>query len=142
MPEDRRSLIDDIMEELLGLHPASWTLVHQTTETILRLAELGSVIIVGRGANVITSKLDHVFHVRLIGSPDKRVARLQQNLVIDEEAAREFLDNEDRGRKRYLETYFHADIEDPLLYDLVINTDRHPTEFVARLIAQAVLALA
>src|ERR1041384_1089918 len=68
MPEDRISQIRDMVEELLGLHPASWTLLHQTTETILHLAELGNVILIGRAANVITAQLPNVFHVRLIGS--------------------------------------------------------------------------
>src|ERR1041385_5918223 len=60
MPEDRISQILDMVEEVLGLHPASWTLLHQTTETILHLAELGNVIMVGRAANVITAQLDNV----------------------------------------------------------------------------------
>ena len=53
MPEDRRSELNDIVEELLGLHPPSWTLIRQTTETILHLAELGNAILVGRAGNVI-----------------------------------------------------------------------------------------
>ena len=68
MPEDRASEISDTMEELFGLHPPSWLLVRKVTETILHLAELGNVILIGRGAAVITANLDHVFHVRLIGS--------------------------------------------------------------------------
>ena len=74
MPEDRVSEIADTMDELFGLHPPSWTLVHQTSDTILRLAELGNVILIGRGATIITSKLDYVFHVRLVGSLERRVA--------------------------------------------------------------------
>jgi hypothetical protein len=61
MPEDRILEISDTMDELFGLHPSSWTLVHKTADTILRLAELGHVIIIGRAANVITSRLDYVF---------------------------------------------------------------------------------
>src|ERR1051325_1337889 len=58
MPENHKPMLTDIMEELLGLHPSSWTLVRQTAETILHLAQMGYVILVGRGANVITQKLD------------------------------------------------------------------------------------
>jgi len=39
MPEDRVSAIDDVLEELCGLHPSAATLVEKTSETILRLAE-------------------------------------------------------------------------------------------------------
>jgi diguanylate cyclase (GGDEF)-like protein len=44
------SEITDTLDELLGLHPPAWTLVRQMTETILHLAEMGNVILVGRGA--------------------------------------------------------------------------------------------
>src|SRR5579859_4513105 len=67
MQEDRISEISDTMDELFGLHPPSSTLVRQISDTVLRLAELGHVIIIGRGANVITTKLDCAFHVRLVG---------------------------------------------------------------------------
>ena len=56
MPEDRTSEIADTMEELFGLHPPSWLLVRKVTETILHLAELGNVILIGRGAAVVTAK--------------------------------------------------------------------------------------
>ena len=46
---------------------------------------------------------------------------------------------EDRGRNRYLKKYFDTDIEDPLLYHLIINTDLIPYEEAARIIADAVL---
>jgi cytidylate kinase len=46
---------------------------------------------------------------------------------------------EDRGRKRYLKRYFDTDLDDPMLYHLVINTDLVPYEEAARIIADAVL---
>jgi cytidylate kinase len=139
MPEDRVSVIDDIMAEVLGLHPPTWTLFHQTAETILKLAELGNVILVGRGANVITSKLEHMFHARIVGSLEKRVERVRQHYGLGEKAAREFIEKEDRGRQRYFQTHFGVNIEDPLLYHLVLNTDRIPCAAAAELIAEAAL---
>src|SRR5262245_23097114 len=72
MPEDRHSEIENILGDVLGVHPPSPSLVAKTTETILHLAELGNVILLGRGANIITSRLSYVFHVRLIGSLERR----------------------------------------------------------------------
>ncbi len=139
MPEDRVSEIADTMDELFGLHPPSCTLIHQTTDTILRLVELGNVIVIGRGATVITSKLDYVFHVRLVGSLEKRVAHVQELEHISQPAALEIIRREDRGRSRYLKTHFKADLDDPLLYHLVINTDLVSYEDAAQIIARAVL---
>jgi cytidylate kinase len=139
MPEDKVSAIADAVEEVLGLHPPSWKLVHQTTETILQLAELGNVILVGRGANVITAKTPHVFHVRLVGSLERRLERVQARHRISREAARKFIRKEDAGRRRYLQRHFGKDVDDPLLYHLVINTDWVPVEQAAELIAQAMV---
>lgn len=139
MPEDHKSLLGDALEELLGLHPSSWTVVQKTAETILRLAKMGYVVLVGRGANVITSKLENVFHVRLIGSLEHRIERVEQVYDLDRPGAIEFIHREDKGRRRYLKDNFGKDIDDPLLYHLVINTDRVSYEAAARMICDEVV---
>ncbi len=139
MPENHKSMLTDIFEELLGLHPSAWTLVHQTAETILHLAQMGNVILVGRGASVVTSTLDNVFHVRLVGSVAKRTERVQQVYEFDRPTAIEFINRKDKGRRRYLKEHLHEDIDNPLLYHLIINTDRIRYEDAARLIGDEVI---
>jgi cytidylate kinase len=139
MPEDRCPQIEDIMAEVLGLRPPSWTLVHQTVETMLRLAQMGRVILVGRAACVITHKLKNVFHVRLVASWDKRVAHIQQIHHFDAAAAADFVRKSDQGRKRYVQTYFNQHIDNPLLYHMILNTDLVPFDAAARIIGDAVL---
>lgn len=139
MPEDRITEMADTMDELFGLHPSSWTLVRQTADTVLHLAELGSVILIGRAGAVITAKLDYVFHVRLVGSLERRVKHIQEVNDLSGKAARDFVRQEDLGRRRYLKKYFNKDIDDPLLYHLVINTDLVPYEEAAAMIAEAVM---
>ncbi len=137
MAEDGISEMADTMDELFGLHPPSWLLVRQTAETIFHLAELGNVILIGRGANIITNKLDYVFHVRLVGSLEKRIDHIQSADRLGRREAIDFIQREDLGRKRYLKKYFKKDIDDPLLYHLVINTDLVPYDKAARIIADA-----
>jgi len=137
MPEDRVSQISDTMDELFGLHPPCWILVRKTSETILHLAELGHVILIGRGANIITRKLPHAFHVRLVGSLDKRMKRLQELNRINPKEALRLAAREDLARRRYLKQFFGKDIDDPLLYHLVINTDLVSVDEAARMVALA-----
>jgi cytidylate kinase len=139
MPEDRVSGISDTVEELFGLHPPSWLLVRKVAETILHLAELGNVILIGRGASVVTAQLDHVVHVRLVSALERRIQRIQELNHLDEEGAVAFLEKEDRGRERYLKKYFKRDADDPLLYHVTINTDRMSYDQAARIIAGIVL---
>jgi len=141
MPEKRLSYVQDTMEELLGLRPSLWTLQHKTMETILHLAELGHAILVGRGANIITAKLPKVFHVRLVGSLEKRVVRVQEFHGLSERKALDLIKKEDRGRADYMKEHFHQDIANPLLYHLVVNTDRISYSDAAELIGQGALGL-
>ena len=139
MPEDRISEMSDIMDELFGLHPPSWTLVRQTSETVLHLAQLGQVILIGRAANLITASMDSVFHVRLIGSIERRARYIQEVRQLGPKAALKYLQKEDRGRRRFVKKYFGKDINDPLLYHLVINTDLVSFDEAACTIGDAVL---
>ena len=134
------SNMSDTLDELFGLHPSTWTLVRKTADTILHLAELGNVVIIGRGANIITKNLDSAFHVRLVGSETKRIEHLRAYKHLSLEAASEYLRDEDLGRKRYVKKYYAADIDDPLLYHLVINTDLLSYGEAARTIADALRA--
>jgi cytidylate kinase len=139
LPEDRKSAIEDALEEVLGLHPPTATLLPKIAETILQLAELGHVILLGRGAHVITSTLPNMFHVRLVGSIEKRAERIREVQGLGPKAALAFLKKEDRGRERYLKKHFKKNIDDPTLYDLVINTDRVNNDEAAPLIGEAVI---
>ena len=139
LPEDRMTELQDIMDEVFGLHPPSWTVVHQITETILQLAELGGAILIGRAGNVITAKLPNVFHVRLVAPLEDRVEHAQEFYSMTKKAAREFCLKEDRGRRRYLKKYFDADVDDPLLQHLTINTGLVSYDEAARIVAEAMV---
>jgi cytidylate kinase len=141
MPEDRASELSDILDELFGLHPRSWTLVRKTADTILHLAELGNVVVIGRGANIVTAPLEHALHVRLVGSLERRIARTGRSGHLDPKAAEAYVRRVDLARRRYVKKYYGADIDDPLLYHLVINTDQVSHVEAARLIADAVYPL-
>ncbi|MCX5808583.1 MAG: cytidylate kinase-like family protein [Proteobacteria bacterium] len=139
MKEGHKAMLIDAVEELLGLHPSTWTLVEQTNATILRLAQMGNVILVGRGANVVTSELQTVFHVHLVGSLEKRIERAQKVFGLNLKSAINYIKKKDKGRRRYLKDNFDKDIDDPLLYHLIINTDLVQYDEAARLIGDEVI---
>lgn len=141
MPEDTMPMISSAVEELFGLHPSPYDQVRQTAETILRLGQMGRTIIVGRGGQVLLANLPQALHIRLTGSRDKRAQHLAEYYRIKPAAALETLEREDAAQKRYLRTHYHCDIDDPLLYNMVINTDKLSSEDVATLIGDAVFRL-
>lgn len=139
-PEDRLTELQDIMDEVFGLRPPSWTLVQQTSETILKLTALGRVIIVGRAANFVTRRLPDVLHVRLVGSLDVRARRLAENRGMTRKSALDIIHKEDLGRRRYVKKYFGENIDDPVFYHLVLNTDfisiEEATDTIARIVQE------
>ena len=132
--------IQDTLEEIFGVHPGQETLVQKMNKTIFRLARLGYVILVGRGANIITRPLPMGVHVRLIGSLEKRTRHMQEHLKLgDERQAREHVIREQEDRRRYIRKYFNQDVADVSLYDLVINTDTVPLDEAVRIVGDFVL---
>ena len=124
MAENARLPVEAIVEEILGLHPSGWILVQHTTQTILRLAGLGHTILVGRGGNVITARLPSVFHVRLVAPLPTRIRHTSVYYNLSEAEAAKFIREQDLARSRYLRRYFNAEIDDPALYNVTLNTGR------------------
>lgn len=139
LPEDRASQIEDTLADIFGVHPPTHTVVQQTAETLLQLAELGNAILIGRAGNIVTAKLPNVLHVRLVAPLEDRIERICRDDLKTPVEARRFCLEEEQARTRYVKTYFRADINDPLLYHLVINTSRVGCENAARLIGDLVL---
>lgn len=140
-PEDRVSAIEDTVAEILGELPTSHVLVKEVAETILKFAELGNVVLIGRAGNIVTAKLPHVLHVRLVAPLEDRIHRICRDDHKTPAEARRFCLDEEQARARYVRTHYHADINDPLQYHLIINTSRVGYENSARMIGDAVLRL-
>ncbi len=139
MEEKKYSAVQSITAELLGGQPSIWNLVHKTTDTILQLAQIGNVIILDRGANVITSKLWNTFHIRLVAPLEDRINHVQNLYDFDKKEALDYIKKEDEDRKDYVMNYFHKDINDPLLYHLIINTHMISDEEAAEVIGKSVM---
>ena len=66
---------------------------------------LGNVILIGRGGNVITAKLPHVFHVRLVAPLEKRIEHAHQFYRLTRNEAHKFCLSQDLARERYLKKF-------------------------------------
>ena len=139
LPESSQPLLAELMEKLRGKRPSAAKIVEQTIETIWQLASSGHVILVGRGANVITAKLPNVFHVRLVGSLENRIEQVEEVYDFDRPAALAYIKAQDEAKRLYLKEYFGQNIDDPQLYHLIVNTDRISYADTAKLIGDAVI---
>lgn len=137
LPESGKSFLAEMMDRIRGGQLPATKAVEQTVETIWKLAAGGHVIVVGRAGNIITAKMKNVFHVRLAGSLERRIARVEQVYEMERAAAEAFVKAQDAAKKLYLKDYFGQDIDDPQLYHLIVNTDLISYDAAAHLIAEA-----
>lgn len=141
LPEDRVSAIEDTLADIFGVRPTTQALIQQTAETLLKLAALGSVILIGRAGNIVTAKLPHVLSVRLVAPLEDRIVRIARDDHKTLAEARKFCLEEEQARARYVKTYYNADINDPVAYHMVLNTSLLGCEGTARMMADALLRL-
>ena len=139
LEEDKITEINSIVSELLGLHPSAWLIVHNTAKTILQLAEMGNVIIIGRGANIVTTNMKNVFHVRLVAPLEDRIRHIQDIFHLSRKDAIARIQKDDLTRKHYLHHHYNKDIEDKFLYHIIINTHLLPYEEAADIISTHVI---
>jgi len=90
---------------------------------ILAAARRGNMVVVGRGAQFLLPR-PMGLAVRLIAAEKFRIERIARLMSLTPEQAKHFVVEVDRGRKEFAERYFHHNITDPHLYDLVLNTER------------------
>ncbi|OGW72729.1 MAG: hypothetical protein A2Y02_03110 [Omnitrophica bacterium GWA2_52_12] len=138
LASEYRPVMEDFLEQLIvGVTPQD-AVVKKMFEIIRQLALLGKVILVGHGGASLTRDLPGGIHLRLVASLPNRVRRMGKLLGISEARAREEVLEQDKGRAKLVKTFFNRDIHDPLLYDIVWNTDRVSVEEIARLVLQLV----
>jgi cytidylate kinase len=117
---------------------------HLATEMVGQLIrtayERGNVVIVGRGGQVVLRDKPDVLHVRLLAPLAIRVRRHQIRAGLTVEEARKEVIERDRASAEFVRRYHDADVDDPTLYDLSINTGKLPWEVAADLIIGALPA--
>lgn len=96
-----------------------------STEEVFALASQGNVVMRGWGASCILRPVPHVVCVRVTRSFEKRVAWLMGNLETDDrDVAEAEIRRSDAAHANRMHQQFGVTWGDPVLHDLVLNTDR------------------
>jgi len=112
--------------------------LHQIELIILERALKGNVIIYGRGGQDLLKQASNLFRVRIIAPFEERAERWAEREWLDPDYARIVVRKSDQQRAGFIKYYFDRDWEDPLGYDLVINTSRLSEEMAVKLICDGV----
>jgi cytidylate kinase len=113
--------------------------IHKITERIIHeAAEVGRVVLVGRGAQAILARRPDALHVYVVGSKPWRVRFAVERMGIDPARAEKVLEETDRHRDEYVKTYYGRARRDAANYDLVVNAERLGLEGAAALVVAEV----
>jgi cytidylate kinase len=108
--------------------------------TALELAELDNCVLMRGGGQWLLRGVPHVVRVRIIAPFEHRVRQWIKRQAetsretYNQRAAAAFVrsdDNEKAGRMRYL---YEVDLSDPMLYELIVNTEHLRCEAVVQMI--------
>ncbi|MBG9386607.1 cytidylate kinase family protein [Caenimonas aquaedulcis] len=118
-----------LMERLKSDHD---TEAVYTAKEVYALAGRGNVVLRGWGATCLLRDVPHVVTVRITRSFDKRVDWLMEHLGTDDrDFAQAEVRRSDDAHATRMHDRFGVTWGDPLLYDLVLNTDRVTVESCA-----------
>jgi len=115
--------------------PAEKYVIH-LAHVVLAAARESHTVLVGRGAQFLLPRKKGLA-VRIIAPLKHRVEQIMGREKLSEANARQYIDERDRGRREFVQRFFRRDINDPHVYDLVINVERMEPDAVAAQILAA-----
>ena len=140
LPRDMLEFVDETkaswIHDVLGSFFDSRVVSHENyvvhLERIMFLAALhGNVVFVGRGAHCILPR-DNAIAVRIIAPMEYRIEQIMTRRNLDRVGAQQLIKEIDEGRDAFNRRYFHGGMQDPHLFDMVINVERIGPELAAR----------
>jgi cytidylate kinase len=103
------------------------------TKVLVATGEHGGALIIGRGANLILPA-EETLRIRLIAPMAVKIKNLSEGLNISPEEAEERIIRIEAERKAFIKKHFKVDIDDPINYDIVINTEFMDVDKIVKLV--------
>jgi len=122
LEKERPSGIGDFLDSLVKkdyVWPGLY--LEHLTKIVHAISQQGHAVIVGRGVNYIIP-WDERLAVRTVAPLEKRVENIAREFDVSLKEAEERVERREARRKEFVKKSFNADIDDPLHYDLVLNT--------------------
>ena len=110
----------------------------QALESVVKeLARSPSIVIQGRGSQFILKNQPQILHVFTVAPLELRVKRVMESQNLAATAARQEIARFEKGSREFIKRYFQASWEDPVQYDLVINTESLGMKDAASIVVDA-----
>lgn len=123
------------------LHREHAAYMNMLISLIYQAASQDKVVIKGYGAQILLTQQFHVFCVRLKGSFDTRVSRIQQHHGLDRRSAEEMVKKEDRERMEFIQYIFKREVSNIEWYDMILDIKKVRLKTISALIVSAARAM-
>jgi hypothetical protein len=97
------------------------------------MANEGGYVLLGRGSQLILRTHPKVFRILLVAEYEDRVKFMVQRYHLSEEEAKKIIKEKEGQRAAVAMNIFGADIDDPKLYHLVLNTSLVPFDWAVEI---------
>ena len=91
---------------------------------IQELGKDGSIVIVGRGSQVLLRDQPGVLHVKIVASHEFRVKTIMKDRNLNSEEAQKIVKYRDTATREYLKRVYHVDWDENSYYDMLLNIER------------------
>ena len=131
LDRDAASWVSDVLGDLMPHAMITReTYTHELRRVLQLLAVHGEVVILGRDANFFLPA-GRGLSVRVVATIEDRIARVCSRSGKDRESALDHIKEADQARAHAVSHAFGRDVEDPLVYDLILNSSRCRIEELA-----------
>ncbi len=110
--------------------------LHFLKSVLFEEAAKGDCIISGRGGFAIFAGVPGVISIKLVAPRNVRLQRVRTRFNCDEKRAEQLLRQNDHDRKGFHDYFFGLNWDDPVHFDMTINTGKEHPATVARIIDQ------
>lgn len=136
--EFQEGVQESVYEMFIG-RAEQYLLQKRIAEVVRFLAFIGRVVIIGRAGMCATRHLRAGVHIRLVAPEEVRLRRMMEMMETGPDEALREMRKQEKDRARLIRSFYNEDICNPLLYDMILNTDRIDNETMAKMVVDAVV---
>jgi cytidylate kinase len=134
----RHRFLDDMLSTFSPRWKSDKDYYRLLCRQIIALAQDGNVILVGRGAAILTQEMGNCFHFRIVAPMRFKVNSVSARTNLSSDEAQDLIQDRQRRRDAFLKDFLGRDIADPTLYHLIFNNARCSAGQIAGLMADVI----
>lgn len=84
----------------------------------------GDVIYHGHTGHLLLTGIPHILRIRVLANPENRILYVMQSLKLSREKAKQYIEEVDSDRDKWVRFLYNVDWHDPSHYDLLVHLDQ------------------